>query len=109
MSIPPYRHYTDTEIVWLGEIPNHWRTGRIKTTTYLKGRVGWKGLTSEEYLENGYAYLVTGTDFKGKFIAWASCHCIDETRYEDDPFIQLKNGDLLITKDGTVGKLALVC
>jgi len=82
---------------------------RIKHTTYLKGRVGWKGLTSDEYLDSGYAYLVTGTDFSKKFINWRECHCVERERYEDDPFIQLREGDLLITKDGTIGKLALVC
>jgi type I restriction enzyme S subunit len=80
----------------------------IKRTAYLKGRVGWKGLTSDEYLDEGYAYLVTGTDFQSKFINWAECHYVDRDRYEDDPFIQLIDNDLLITKDGTVGKLAVV-
>jgi type I restriction enzyme, S subunit len=81
---------------------------RIKDTSYLKGRVGWKGLTSDEYLEDGYAFLVTGTDFSDRFINWSECHCVEKERFEDDPFIQLTEGDLLITKDGTIGKLALV-
>jgi type I restriction enzyme, S subunit len=96
-------------VEWLGHIPVHRRVRKIKNTTHLKGRVGWKGLTSEEYLEEGFAYLVTGTDFSSKFILWHDCHCVDQSRYDDDPFIQLENGDLLITKDGTIGKLALVC
>jgi type I restriction enzyme S subunit len=29
-------------------------------------------------------------------------------RFEQDPYIQLKPGDVLITKDGTIGKLAIV-
>ena len=31
-----------------------------------------------------------------------------EERYKQDPKIQLKNGDILITKDGTLGKVAQV-
>jgi type I restriction enzyme S subunit len=108
MSFPRYESCTSSGIEWLGELPRHWEVKRIKHTTYLKGRVGWKGLTSDEYLDDGYAYLVTGTDFGGKFIEWSQCHCVDRLRYEDDPFIQLRDGDLLITKDGTIGKLALV-
>ncbi len=98
----------DTGILWLPEIPEHWEIKKIKQISYLKGRVGWKGLSSDEYLETGYAHLVTGTDFKQKFIDWKNCHCIDKERYEDDPFIQLQEDDLLITKDGTIGKLAIV-
>lgn len=108
MSFPHYDRYKDSGVEWLGKVPEGWEVTRIKDTTYLKGRVGWKGLTSDEYLEGGHAYLVTGTDFSSKFIDWKSCHCVDSVRYEDDPFIQLRDGDLLITKDGTIGKLALV-
>jgi type I restriction enzyme, S subunit len=108
MSLPRYAEYKDSGVTWLGDIPTRWEVKRIKHTTYLKGRVGWKGLTSDEYLESGYAYLVTGTDFSKKFINWRECHCVEQARYEDDPFIQLRDGDLLITKDGTIGKLALV-
>ena len=98
----------DSGVEWIGEIPEQWKVMKIKFTSYVKGRVGWKGLTSEEYLENGYACLVTGQDFKSKTILWDSCYCVDKGRYDDDPYIQLKNGDLLITKDGTIGKLAIV-
>jgi type I restriction enzyme S subunit len=98
----------DSGIEWIGEVPEHWKVMKIKFTSYVKGRVGWKGLTSEEYLENGYAYLVTGQDFQSKTILWDSCYCVDKGRYDDDSYIQLKNGDLLITKDGTIGKLAIV-
>ena len=108
MSFGPYEHYKESGIQWLGAVPKHWDVSRIKYTSYLKGRVGWKGLTSDEYLNDGYSYLVTGTDFGSKVINWRECYCVDKARYEDDPFIQLRNGDLLITKDGTIGKLALV-
>ena len=108
MSLRRYSEYKDSGVVWLGNLPSHWVCKRVKQNTYLKGRVGWKGLTSDEYLEDGFAYLVTGTDFSQKVISWANCHCVAEERYEDDTFIHLRNGDLLITKDGTIGKLALV-
>src|SRR5579859_1090970 len=107
-AYPSYPAYKDSGIEWLGIIPNHWSIKLIKRTTYLKGRVGWKGLTSDEYLEDGYAHLVTGTDFVSKFVNWSACYCVDKERYEDDPYIQLRDGDLLVTKDGTIGKLALV-
>ena len=98
----------DSGIEWLGEISENWSTLKIKHSCYVKGRIGWKGLKSEEYLEKGYSYLVTGTDFTGQVVDWSSCHCIDKERYEDDPFIQLQDGDLLLTKDGTIGKTTLV-
>ena len=98
----------DTGIPWLGHVPDDWTVQPIKHSSYIKARVGWKGLTSEEFETSAYAYLVTGTDFRGQFIDWKSCYQVNEERYLDDPFIQLRDGDLLITKDGTIGKLSLV-
>lgn len=108
MSFPRYPAYKDSGVEWLGEVPGNWQVPQIKRTTYLKARVGWKGLTSEEFREKSFAYLVTGSDFREKFVKWDACYQVEQDRYEDDPFIQLKNGDLLITKDGTIGKLAIV-
>ena len=108
MSFTRYPNYKDSGVEWLGEVPGHWDIPQIKRTTYLKARVGWKGLTSEEFRERSFAYLVTGSDFREKFVKWDECYQVEQERYDDDPFIQLQNGDLLITKDGTIGKLAIV-
>ena len=97
----------DSGVDWIGEIPKFWKLNKIKNLCYVKGRIGWQGLTSNEYSDEG-AYLVTGTDFKDGRVDWDNCNHISYERYEQDPYIQLKEGDLLITKDGTIGKLALV-
>lgn len=103
-----YPKYKDSKIDWIKEIPDHWNVKKIKHACYVKGRVGWKGLKASEFLESGYAYLVTGSDFAEGNVDWASCYHIDKERYDEDPYIQLQDGDLLITKDGTIGKLAIV-
>jgi type I restriction enzyme S subunit len=103
-----YEKYKDSGVEWIGEIPAGWEVKKIKHRCYVKGRVGWKGLKSSEFLINGFSYLVTGTDFKGGKVYWKGCYHIDKERYEEDPFIQLQDNDLLITKDGTIGKLAIV-
>lgn len=73
----------------------------------LYGRIGWQGLTSEEYIDEG-PFLVTGVDFCKGRIDWNNCVHISEKRWEQADKIQIKNEDLLITKDGTVGKVAIV-
>jgi len=107
-EISKYGKYKDTGIEWIGEIPENWDVKKIKHRCYVKGRVGWKGLKSSEFLTDGFSYLVTGTDFKNDTVDWDNCYHIDEERYNEDPYIQLQNEDLLITKDGTIGKLAVV-
>jgi len=103
-----YNDYKDSEIEWIGQIPKHWNLKKIKHTTYVKGRIGWQGLRSDEFLEIGDSYVVTGTDFERGRINWETCYQIAKSRYDEDPYIQLKENDLLITKDGTIGKIALV-
>lgn len=97
----------DSRIEWIGQIPKNWSVYKLGYYTYLKGRVGWHGLTTEEYQKSG-PFLVTGTDFSNGKVSWDSCHHISFERYEQDKYIQLKEGDLLITKDGTIGKTAIV-
>jgi len=85
-----------------------WKGFNLIENSTLKARIGWQGLTTAEYLDDGYAYLITGTDFARGKIAWEGCHFVDKNRYDQDPNIQVRNGDVLITKDGTIGKVAIV-
>lgn len=94
-------------IDWIGDIPRSWNIKRIKYLAQLKGRIGWQGLTSDEYTDVG-PFLITGVDFSDGGISWESCVHITEERWAEAPEIHIKNGDLLITKDGTVGKVAIV-
>lgn len=86
----------------------NWVSINMAKKSKLKARIGWQGLTTAEYLDSGYSYLVTGTDFEDGHINWDECHYVTADRYFQDPNIQLTNGDVLITKDGTIGKVALV-
>lgn len=94
-------------IAWIGEIPSDWEMKKIKYLSSLKGRIGWQGLTSDEYTDEG-AYLITGTDFSNGGINWDTCVHVPMKRWVEAKEIQIENGDLLITKDGTVGKVAIV-
>tara|TARA_B100000886_G_C20407246_1_gene485391 strand:- start:124 stop:1464 length:1341 start_codon:yes stop_codon:yes gene_type:complete len=102
-----YKKYKSTNYQWVGDIPDHWDCNRIGRTTYVKGRIGWKGLRSEDFLDEG-PYLITGTDFDNGSINWSTCYRVDEERYAEDPFIIIQNDDVLITKDGSIGKIAHV-
>ena len=103
-----YSEMKDSGVAWFGDIPQTWKKGRIKYNYFLKGRIGWQGLKADEFIEDGPYYLVTGTDFENGRIAWDRCYHISEQRFIEAPEIHIRKGDLLITKDGTVGKVALI-
>ena len=107
-GLNPNAKLVPSGIDWIGEIPEGWEINKLFNLCTIKGRVGWKGLRSEEFKENSYAYLVTGQDFVSSDINWRNCYQIDKDRYDEDPYIQLSNGDILVTKDGTIGKIAKV-
>jgi len=102
-----YPAYQNNNRPWLGYLPDKWEIKRIKQTTYVKGRIGWQGLRSDEFIDEGPC-LVTGTDFLNGKVNWHSCYHVSDERYSEDPYIHLQEGDLLITKDGTIGKVAIV-
>ena len=97
----------DSGIEWIGEIPAHWGFSKLKYDAYMKGRIGWQGLKADEFIEEG-PYLVTGTDFEDGKIQWERSYHISDERFDEAPEIHLQEQDLLITKDGTIGKLAYV-
>ena len=102
------REFKDSGIEWIGRIPKEWKTYRIKYNTFLKGRIGWQGLNSNDFIDEGYC-LITGTDFDNKGgINWNSCYRISKERFDEDVLLHVKNGDLLMTKDGTIGKMAYI-
>lgn len=97
--------YKQTEI---GVIPEDWNVKKLFNVASLKARIGWQGLTTAEYKDSGEYYLITGTDFKNGFIDWENCHYVEKGRYDQDKNIQIKEHDVLVTKDGTIGKIALI-
>lgn len=82
---------------------------RFDEVCTLNARIGWQRLMKAEYMSKGDYLLITGTDFTEIHeIDYSTCVYVTEERYKQDAKIQLKNGDILITKDGTLGKVAQV-
>ena len=74
----------------------------------IHARIGWQALKQDEHLPTGDYMLITGTDFVNGRVNYDTCVYVSKERYDMDPKIQLQNGDILITKDGTIGKVAIV-
>ena len=99
-----YSWYRD----YLLTFENKVEKSKLSEVATIKARIGWQGLTKEEYLITGNYYLITGTDFQNGEINLKNCYYVNEERYIQDKNIQLKNDDVLVTKDGTLGKVAYV-
>lgn len=85
-----------------------WEQRKLSTICSMHARIGWQNLRTSEFLDTGDYYLITGTDFDNGRVNLSTCHYVDRSRYEQDTKIQIQNGSILITKDGTLGKVAFV-
>ena len=85
-----------------------WEQRKLSELTTMHARIGWQNLRTSEFLDSGDYMLITGTDFQEGVIDYSTCHYVEKERYDQDKNIQIKNGSILITKDGTLGKVAYV-
>ena len=92
-------------IEMFGDFENSTPIGDVCT---IKARIGWQGLSKKEYLLSGEYRLITGVDFNNGRINFENCYYVNKERYEQDDNIKIKMGDVLVTKDGTIGKVAIV-
>ena len=95
-------------IKWIGEIPEDWEITKFKYEIYTRGRLGWKGLTADEYVNEGKIFLAT-PNIKGSEIDFTNVNYITDERYQESPEIMLSEGDVLLTKDGsTLGTVNVI-
>lgn len=81
---------------------------RLGDYLYIKGRIGWKGLKKSEYLCHSDYRIINGESLTHIGIDWNKAGFISEERYIESPEIMLKEGDILLSKDGTIGKIGYV-
>jgi type I restriction enzyme S subunit len=92
-----------------GSSPVDWDVMPFRPVSSMNGRIGWQGLKQEEFTESpDDPYLITGMNFKDGKIRWDEIYHIPAKRYQEAPAIQLQVEDVLMTKDGTIGKLLYV-
>ena len=96
----PFKMQKSKEIVW--------EQRKLSELATMHARIGWQNLRTSEFLDSGDYMLITGTDFEDGSINYNTCHYVEKERYDQDPHIQIRNGSILITKDGTLGKVAYV-
>jgi len=89
------------------EIPKGWQPDKLGNHSIIKGRIGWKGLQVSEYVDQG-PYIVGGSQLLDNRVNWDNCPRVPQERYDESADIMLRESDILMTKDGTIGKLAFV-
>ena len=89
------------------QLPPVWKKSKLIEVSIIKGRIGWKGLTRTEFSNDG-VMIINGPDIKDGKVLWDKCLRIPIWRHEESADISVTRGDILVTKDGTIGKTAFV-
>ncbi|WP_212568540.1 hypothetical protein, partial [Vibrio parahaemolyticus] len=84
-----------------------WREVTLDGLAEVRGRVGWKNLKQSEYTSEG-PYLIAGKHINEGVINWCRCDHLSEERYVESIEIALQDGDVIFSKDGSLGNPALI-
>ena len=94
-----------------GMIPENWIVTKLKVIANIKGRIGFRGYTTDDLVEEGNGALTLGATH----ITWdgdidlSNPVYISWEKYEESPEIKLEKGDIVIVQRGsTCGKVAII-
>jgi restriction endonuclease S subunit len=94
-----YDSYKDSGVEWIGEIPSHWGTTRIKYTpkedkySFIDG--DW--IESKNLSDDGVRYITTGNIGEGKYKEQGKGYITEET-FEALKCTEIYEGDLIISR-----------
>ena len=107
-GLNPDAEMKDSSVEWVGIIPASWTSSRLGYETYIRARLGWKGLKADEYVDEGYAFI-SAFNIQNNKLVWTPLNYITKERYDESPEIKLHMGDVIIVKDGAgIGKCARI-
>lgn len=107
-GLNPNVEMKDSGIEWIGQVPKDWTSTRLGVSSWVRARLGWKGLRAEEYVDEGHPFLSAFNIVNNK-VSWESLNYINDERYDESPEIKLSIGDIIIVKDGAgIGKCARI-
>ncbi len=109
-GLPVNPKMKDSGIEWLGEIPGHWSRTSLKRVVSVRGRIGFRGYTTDDLVDEGEGALALGgTNLtkvgrldlrKRTYLSWF--------KYDESPEIKVELNDLIIGQRGTCGDVVLI-
>lgn len=97
-------------IDWLGDVPEGWEVLPIKSVAKLAGRIGYRGYTTADIVEEGEgAITLSPSNIRGGVVSFEKSTFISWSKYHESPEIQLAAQDVVMVKTGsTFGKVGYV-
>lgn len=96
-----YAEYKDSGVEWLGEIPKDWDVSKLK---YYSSIQGGYAFSSEDFTEDGVQILRIGNVYQNRLALERQPTFVPEAMLEALPDFIVKDGDILMSLTGTLGK-----
>lgn len=96
------REMKDSGIEWIRDIPKEWTVSRIKYIADIFGRIGFRGYTKEDFVDEGEgAISLSPSNINGMDMSYEKCSYISWKKYYESPEIMVKEGDVIFVKTGS--------
>jgi len=109
-GLDPDVQMKDSGVEWIGEIPEHWEVVKLKSKGEIRGRIGYRGYTTEDLVDVGKGAITLGASNINKlnqldlsqksFISWE--------KYYESPEIMVQTNDLIFVQRGSVGRFCII-
>lgn len=104
-----YHKYKNSNVKWIGQIPDSWLVSNIRYNTKVVGRIGYRGYTVEDIVGDGEgAISLSPSNIQNQKFDLSKRTYISWDKYEESPEIQVFEGDIILVKTASVGKVAYV-
>ena len=109
MTLKKYQQYKNTNIQWLGQIPQHWEVKRIKDITEIISKGTTPSTEGQAFTDSGVRYVKGENINELGLVSKFPEFFISEETNTILKRSQLKNNDLLMVIAGaTIGKISIV-
>ncbi|KMK77947.1 restriction endonuclease subunit S [Alkalihalobacillus pseudalcaliphilus] len=99
-----------TNINFIESVPAHWRKYRLKNLVSINGRIGFRGYTQSDIVNEGEgAITLSPGNIKNQKLKLDSLAYISWDKYYESPEIMVEDNDILLVKTGSsFGKAILI-
>jgi type I restriction enzyme S subunit len=105
-----YQSYKPTGVEWIGEIPDNWLCSKVRFEGKIIGRIGYRGYTVEDIVSEGEGVITLSPSniTKEQKLKLSDSTYITREKYIESPEIQIFNGDIIIVKTSSLGKITII-
>lgn len=102
-----FAKYFNSDQAWLGQVPQGWTVSRLKRVAGIAGRIGFRGYTTDDIVDEGEgAIALCPSNVLQDKLSLEKRTYLSWSKYYESPEIMAEDGDILLVKTGSVGKVA---